>query len=513
MRMRAVVTACLVVALVVGLGAANGVLARTSDTVTIAQGADISNGDPHRTGLTTDFNVLANIYETLVSRDPDLHIQPGLAVSWKVVGPTTWEFKLRQGVRFHDGEPFNARAVKFSIERGKDPRFRWARAFMLAPIRSVTVIDDDTVRFETTGPIPSALFLQLLAVSSFIVPPGYLGKNGDEALIRQPVGTGPYRFVRWVRDDHVELEANPTYWGGRPHIGHVIVRDIPNDATRLSELLAGSVDIINLIPPTLFSPIQSSSRTKLVQGASLSIFFIHFNLINISKDRPLADPRVRLALNYAVARRQLITTIMHGIGTPVATFCVALQFGCDTSIPVTSYDVSRAKTLLAQAGYSNGFDMTIATTSGSYPGDRDLTLAVSDQLNLIGVRAHPVIVEYGILQTQRVNRKVTWDAIFTRATSFYANAGELGFSNFSSNAEASLWSPADPEFEQLLTEAQQSSNDTQAKAFLRKAQLLFRDESPSIPLLTSPNVYGMSHDLQWTPRPDLLLTMASASWQ
>ena len=129
--MRLVGTLCLVGALVVGLSATNGALARTSDTVTVAQGTDISNGDPHRTGLTTDFNVLANIYDTLISRDSDLHLEPGLAVSWKAVGPTTWEFKLRPGVRFQDGEPFNAQAVKFSIERGRDPRFRWARALCL----------------------------------------------------------------------------------------------------------------------------------------------------------------------------------------------------------------------------------------------------------------------------------------------------------------------------------------------------------------------------------------------
>ncbi len=506
-----IVAGCLVASLAVGIGVFDRAFGASRDTVVIAQGTDITTGDPQRTGLTPDLNVLSNIYETLINRDAQLHLHPGLARSWRMIDPTTWEFTLRPGVRFHDGEPFTAQAVKFSIERGLDPRLRWPRARLFAPIRAVTVVNATTVRIETKSPMPPALFLQLIAVNSWIVPPGYLATNGDDALIRHPVGTGPYKFVEWVQDDHVTLAANTDYWGGAPKIAHVIVRAIPNEASRLAELLAGSVDLINLIPPDEFDVVQRDRNAKLVHAISLSMFFMDLNIVNLPAGRPLGDPRVRQALNYAVARKALLTTIMHNDGTPIVTFCTALQFGCDASVPAWSYDPGRAKALLAEAGYAGGFDMTIATTSGVYPGDRDLALAIAAQLNEVGVRARAVIVEYGILLQQVANKKLAYDSTLTRHTSFYGDAGEIA-ATYTSQAGYTSWSPADPRFEQLLADAAQSADGAKAKALLRQAQLLFREEMPTVPLFTAPNAYGMNRALTWTPRPDLLLLMRDASW-
>ncbi len=500
-------------ALVAGLGATTGMAAAARDTVVIAQGTDITNGDPHRTTSTYGANVLANIYETLLSRDANLHLVPGLAVSWKQVNPTTWEFALRPGVRFQDGEPFTAQAVKFSIERGLSPAEHWSRALWYPPISSVIAVDPGTVRIVTPRPIDPTTFLQRLAVTAWIVPPAYLAKNGDDALVQHPIGTGPYKLVQWVRDDHVELTANADYWGGRPKITHVIIRVIPNDSARLAELLAGSVDVINLIPPDLFEPIQHSPRLKLVQGTSLSMFFLHFNLVNIPADRPLADKRVRVALNYAVARKALLTGIMHDAGTSIATFCTTLQFACDSPIAQWSYDPERAKALLAEAGYPNGFDMTMATSSGAYPGDRDLTVALADQLSRVAVRARPMIVDYGVLVQQLVTKKLTTDAALFRHTSFWGDAGEIGEANFTTQGGVASWSPADPEYERLLDEADQAADPAKIKALLHQAQMLFKADAPAIPLFTAPNANGMNRDLEWTPRADLLLIMHDASWK
>jgi len=510
---RSLAIGCVVGVLVGSAGVAGGMAAAARTAVVIAQGADITGGDPYKTTSTYDFNVISNIYETLITRDAGLHLKPGLAVSWRALDPTTWEFKLRPGVRFQDGEPLTAQVVKFSIDRALDPRLHWSRALWYPPISAVSVVDPATVRIVTKVPMSATNFLQRMAVNSWIVPPGYLAKNGDDALVQRPIGTGPYKLAQWVRDDHVELVANPDYWGGRPKIDDIIFRAIPNDSSRLAELLAGSVDMINLIPPSLFPPVQRAPRAKLVQGASLSLFFVHFNLVNIPQGRPLADKRVRQALNYAVARRALLTGVMHDAGAPIATFCTALQFGCDMSVPGWPYDPDRAKALLAAAGYPNGFDMTIATSSGTYPGDRDITVSVADQLSRVGVRARPMVVEYGVLLQQLVAKKITADAALFRHTSFWAYGGELAESSFSSQGGVASWTPADPEYERALDSAERSTDDAAAKGFLRQAQLLFRDDAPAISLFTAPNAYGMSRDLDWTPRPDLLLLMADASWK
>ncbi|MBI4278683.1 MAG: hypothetical protein HY660_09525 [Armatimonadetes bacterium] len=479
--------------------------AQAPDVLVVGRGFEVLSLDPHKGG--SDLN----IFDTLVARDADWQHNPGLALSWQTLDPTTWELKLRRGVRFHNGEPFNAHVVKFSFERGLDPKTKWARAGLLRLIKAITIVDEYTVRFATQRPWPQ--FVPTMAMFGWVVPPRYLEKNGDDALLRRPVGTGPYRFVRWVKDDRLELEANDDYWGGRPKIRRVVVRTIPNNATRLAELLSGSVHLIELIPPELYGPIQRSPRTRLVQARSAGVLMILLNLNNIAPNRPLADRRVRLALNHAVDRRALIASIMHNVGAPVATFCTEVMRGCDMSIAPFPYDVERARTLLREAGYPDGFDMTISTTSGTYPGDRDLTLAVADQLSAVGVRARPVVTEFGVFLRALVERKLPSDAAFARYTDFLGYAGDIGFRAYHPQGYGSQWFPGNREFQQLLETAEVIFDEARLRDLLRRAQLLFRQEAPGMPLITAPYVYGLHRNLEWRPRPDLTLPLGTAYWR
>ncbi|MBI4279993.1 MAG: hypothetical protein HY660_16195 [Armatimonadetes bacterium] len=511
--MRTIATLCVAVILVIGAGASTVYRAQAQgpDVLVVAQGVDMQTGDPHKTTLTHATNVFANIYDTLVWRDASLTLKPGLALSWQAVDATTWEFKLRRGVRFHNGEPFNAQAVKFSFDRMLDPKTRWPGAGSIRLIKSTAVVDDVTVRFTTERPWP--LLPRFLAYYGRIVPPGYLARSGEEALARRPVGTGPYRFVRWVKDDRVELEANPNFWGEKPKISRVIVRAIPAESSRLAELLSGSVHLINIVPPELFRPIEQSPRTKRVDGRSLSVFFVIFNLVNIPRDRPLADRRVRQALNYAVDPRPIVTSIMHNVGTPVATFCTEVMFGCDTSVSRIPYDPERARALLREAGYPDGFDFTISTTSGAYPGDRDIALAVADQLTRVGVRARVNVTEYGVQLRTVQDRKLAEDGWFTRFTDFFGLAYIIPNRAFYSRGEWSLWRPGHRGFDQVMENAVVAADEARIRDLSRQLQMLYKEEAPGITLFTAPNVYGMHRDLEWTPRPDLLLTVADASWR
>ncbi len=507
---RKVVALCAGVAVVLTVGAGAVTQAQTPRTLVVAQSADIDTLDPARsTGLAT-VAVLANVYDTLVRRDAALHLKPGLALSWRAVDPTTWEFKLRKGVKFHDGEPFDAEAVKFSFDRMLDPQTHWAGAGALRLIKAVTVVDNDTVRITTSQPWP--LLPRFLGYYGMIVPPGYLKQNGADALVRHAVGTGAYRFVSWAKDDRVELEANPDYWGGRPRISHVTFRVIPTDAPRVAELLAGSVQLAPLLPPELFTPLQTSPRTKLVVGKSLSVFFVIYNLVNIAKDKPLADPRVRQALNYAINRQAILTSVMHNVGTPVATFCSEVMDACDPSIPPFPYDPNKARALLREAGYPNGFDFTISGTNGTYPGDRDIVLAVAAQLNQIGVRTKVNVSEVGVQLKAVMDRKLPEDGWFTRFTDFFGISSIIPLRAFYSPGEWSQWRPGNGPFDQLVQEAQAAPSEAQLRDISRRLQLLYKDQAPAITLFTAPNANGMSRDLQWTPRPDLELTVGDASW-
>lgn len=497
-------------ALVLTAGLGVTTQAQTPRTLVVAQGVDIVTGDPAKSTALGTIAVLANIYDTLIHRDAGLRLRPGLALSWRAVDPTTWEFKLRRGVKFHNGEPFDAQAVKFSFDRMLDPATNWPGAGSLRLIKSVAVVDDDTVRFTTSQPWP--VLPRFLGYYGMIVPPGYLKQNGPDALIRRPVGTGPYRFVNWIRDDRVELEANPAFWGGRPKIDRVVVRVIPTDAARVAELLAGSVQLAPLLPPELFSAVRTSSKLTLSVGQSLSVFFVIYNLVNVPKDMPLADPRVRQALNYAIDRQAILNSVMRNVGAPVSTFCTEVMEGCDLSIPPFSYDPDKARALLREAGYPNGFDFSISGTSGSYPGDRDIVLAVADQLNRVGVRTKVDVTEIGVQLKAVLARELPQAGWFTRFTDFFGLSTIIPLRAFYSPGEWSQWRPGHAPFNQLVEAAQAVTDEARLRDISKRLQVMYKEQAPAITLFGAPNANGMSRDLEYTPRPDLQLYLFDASW-
>jgi peptide/nickel transport system substrate-binding protein len=237
-----------------------------------------------------------------------------------------------------------------------------------------------------------------------------------------------------------------------------------------------------------------------------------FNTVNLPRDHPLVDKRVRQALNYAIDRKTLIDAVMRGVGSPFGTFCVEFSFGCDASIQPFTYDPERARTLLREAGYAGGFDLTLSTSNGGYPGDMDLTLAVADQLSRVGVRPRVVVGELSTLLTQARERKLPYNAWFNRITDAIGYAGRAAVTLFhSSRGAVAMWVPGDKDFEDLLDTAEVTLDEAKAKDLYRRAQLLFKDEAPAIVLITAPNAYGMSRKLNWQPRPDLWLTMFDAS--
>ncbi len=484
--------------------------AQAPDTLVVAQGSDIVTGDPAKSTALATVAVLCNMYDTLIRRDADLKLHPGLALSWRAVEPTTWEFKLRSGVKFHNGEPFNAAAVKFSFDRMLDPETHWPGAGDLRLIKAMAVVDPDTIRIHTSQPWPE--LPRFLGYYGMIVPPEYLKQHGPDALVRHPVGTGPYRFVEWIKDDHVTLEANATYWAGMPRIRRVVIRVVPTDAARIAGLLAGSVELANLLPPDLFSAVKTSPKTKLVVGKSLSVFFVIYNLVNIPKDKPLADPRVRQALNYAINREAILSSVMHDVGTPVATFCTEVMQGYDPSIPPFTYDPATARALLREAGYPQGFDFSISGTSGSYPGDRDIVLAVAEQLNQVGVRTKIHITEIGVQLKAVLARKLPEDGWFTRFTDFFGMSTIIPLRAFYSPGEWSQWRPGYAPFNQLIEEAQAAPDEAKLRAISRQLQLMYKEQAPAITLFSAPNANGMSRALEYTPRPDLGLAMDAASW-
>jgi peptide/nickel transport system substrate-binding protein len=366
------------------------------DTLVIDTTAEAESLDPALVAQVSGFSIMGSIFDGLVERDYTGALVPVLAESWSLPDPTTIEFKLRQGVTFHDGEPFNATAVKYSVERLLDPGLNsplvggWPKAF-----QSVEVVDDDTVRFHLSQ--PDATIFDALALSLWIVPPAYYSQHPEDFLAANPVGSGPFRFVESVRDDHTTLARNPNYWGtgtykGTPLVSSVVFRPVPDAGTRVADLLNGTADLVLDVSPDDLDTLRAHAGDgfQVVTGNAAKLQFIEF--MPKSAGDPLADRRVRQALNYAVDVDAIVANLLKGLGHRQASPIMEGALGYDPGLAPYDYNPDLARQLLADAGYPDGFSATMDLSSSDNPAK---ALAVIGQLQQVGVTVQPRTLELG----------------------------------------------------------------------------------------------------------------------
>ncbi|MBI4253523.1 MAG: hypothetical protein HY616_00480, partial [Candidatus Rokubacteria bacterium] len=284
---------------------------------------------------------LEHIYDRLLDRDArTLKPKPMLATAWRVVNDTTWEFTLRPGVRFHNGEPFNAQSVKATIDYIKDPASKSHYAAYWRKVKEVQIVNDSTVRLVTDGPWPSLIDRASLT-DALMLPPKALKELGPEKLNQKPIGTGPFRFVEWKRDERLVLERNPDYWQGPADASRVTFRFIPEFSARMAALLSGEIDIMKDVPPHALEPVERSGRAKIRSAVSSRINYLA--LVNL-KPGPMQDLRVRRAMNHAVNVDELIALVLKGRATRI---CGPLSPANVDFAPVECYqhDPARAQAL------------------------------------------------------------------------------------------------------------------------------------------------------------------------
>jgi peptide/nickel transport system substrate-binding protein len=488
----------LVVALVTVVLAAvpSGALAAPEGQIVIAQGGDPSTLDPHMHAENFTFAVVHNVFDHLVRRfvkDGQLAHEPGLATSWTAVNPTTWEFKLRPGVKFHNGEDFNAEAVKFSIERVLNPeqKARWRWAF--ADIERVEVVDPLSVRIVTKVPFPT--LITNLAFCMPIVPPRYVREKGDTHVATNPVGTGPFKFVRWRKDDALVLEANEGYWRGAPRIKTLVFRPIPDESTRVAALSAGEVDIARGVPPSLVKQIADNPRTRIARVPSaLNIHVI----LDTLKEGPLRDRRVRQAINYGVDKQGIIKSILEGNGGAVGGPLTPVMFGFAPDVKPYPYDPERAKRLLAEAGFAQGISLTFNSPNGRYLKDKEVNEAIAGQLARIGVRIQLAVHEWGTYVSKWPDGLVPMYMIGWAGT---WDADGIMFPLLRTGQRFSRWSH--PDFDALIDTARRTLDQGERVKLYRQATQLAHDEAPWLFLFHGMDIYGVSRAVaEWEPTSD-----------
>ncbi|MBI4656494.1 MAG: ABC transporter substrate-binding protein, partial [Elusimicrobia bacterium] len=305
--------------------------------------------DPQKEFSEKNHTINQQIFDGIVRFDPDGKIEPALAVSWERIDPYRMRFKLRQGVFFHNGEPFDAEAVRFSIERYLNPETGYPGLSFIGSISHAEVVDSNTVDIVTKH--PDAILLNRLAGLILIIPPKYIKEHGPENFAARPVGAGPFAFKEWVKGNRIELTANKNYWmKGFPKTDGLVFKFIPYEK-QVDALFAGEVDLITDLPGTQTLKVKTNPKFTVLKKPS---FYTMPFALNLSSG-PLSNVKVRKALNHAVNKENLIRYDLLGNGKPIATLSMPGETGHNPLLKPYEYNLNKARKLLAEAGYPKGF--------------------------------------------------------------------------------------------------------------------------------------------------------------
>jgi peptide/nickel transport system substrate-binding protein len=338
-------------------------------------------------------NAAWQLFDSLVWINEEGDLEPALAESWDISDDgTTYTFHLRQDVTFHNGEPFNADSVVFSWERGRREDMQWSDRWNRAI--SVERQDEYTVVMRTEDPDP--LFIGIMAQHWAIVPPGYIGEMGEDGFNDHPIGTGPFQFVEWLREDRIIFDANPNYWRpGLPLLERIIFRPIPESSTRVAAIRTGEIDIVNRLNDEQANSLMGVANVEVLRYPVDRVFYIAFNNLTTGVGQPTEDARVRQAMNYAVDREAIIDALFGGFATLSTGFLTPGNLGYDHGLDAYPYDPDRARELLAEAGYANGFDMGFACPAGAYTNFEEVCEAIQGFLSEVGINADLELMESG----------------------------------------------------------------------------------------------------------------------
>jgi peptide/nickel transport system substrate-binding protein len=422
--------------------------------------------------------------DTLMGRENGGKLVPALATKWEALNDTTWRFTLRDGVKFHDGKPFSAEDVKFTLDRALDPKTVYGTASRISQIASVKVVDPLTVEITTKAAAPTIL----VGLSEIVIEPKhYYEQAGSEAVARRPIGTGPFVFQRWVPADRYELTANPNYWGGKPRIDRVVFRQIPESATRVSSLLAGETHIVEEIPIDLVERVKSSRNAEVHSVETSGSLVVTFD----TRKPPFSDPRLRLAVDLAIDKNLINQQILGSTGSVLdGQLLTKSTFGHNPNLKARAYDPARAKQLLAEAGFPNGFATTLSTRSARYVSDVEIANAVIGMLDKIGIKVSMNLVEGGVWT--RMAQAADMGPM--HMVGWYS-LGDADFNTvwFTEGGKRSFWK--NDEYERLFLAARSTVDEAaRLKAYHRMMEIM-HEENPSSFLFGLPSVYGKSRRL------------------
>lgn len=499
---------CLTALLTIGVFVGSAHAQSDNRTAVVALTGDASFLDPHKEINTLSVIVANHFFDALIDRDPaTMEPVPALAESWDIIDPTTYVFHLREGVLFHDGVELTASDVKFSFDRILNPEFSNRVVTYATAIDSVEIIDDYTVQLNLNSPY--APMLNRMA-SFYIVPQHYVEDVGDEEFNRNPMGSGPYRFVEWERDDHISLVSNEDYWGGAPDVKSVLFRSIPEASTRIAALLSGEVHLADTVSADNAPVIERSNCCDIAVVDSNTVYYLTIN----SSNEPFDDVRVRQALSHAIDWDSILG-LFDGYASRVAFPSLPTVFGHAKIAEhlegrTLDYDPERARELLAEAGHADGFNVNIMVPSGRYPSGEDVVQVVASQLEEVGLTTTIEVLEWGVFYGELYTAGLQRDLAMGGTANPLFDPDHIMATNFDPKRSSFYYNHED--LTDLIDQGiAETDPDARIEIYKQVMEHLV-EQAPYIWGYQVQRIYGLSNDLVWNPRVDGRIFLDEAHW-
>jgi len=498
----------------------------TAQEIRIGLGAMARSMDPHFTNSGPDVANMLHVFDKLILQDEKQALMPGLATSWTAINPTTWEVKLREGVTFHDGTPFTAEDVAYTVKRAVDvPKSSSPFALYVKTIKEVVVKGPHLIHLTTAEPAP----LLPWDISTFGIISKKHGENAateDYNSGKAAIGTGPYKLVSYSPNERIVFQRNEAYWGGKPVWEKVTFSLIANQASRTAALLAGDVDAIDTVATQDIERLKSTTGIGVWRAPSNRVIYLILDSERAVAEHvrdadgkpmtvnPLKDSRVRQALSQSISREALVERIMEGEGIPTGQLVPPGFFGHDPSIKTPAQNFDAAKKLLADAGYPKGFQLTLHGSNGRYLNDAKLTQAIGQMFVRIGVAT----------TVETLPRQI----YATRGNEFGFSVGLFGWGTDTGEAASPLKSLihtrdaktgagasnrgrySNPKIDAVIDEALRTLDDKKREALLQEATRLSVEDAAIIPMYFQVNTWATRGNLTWVPRSDEFTLALSA---
>jgi peptide/nickel transport system substrate-binding protein len=479
--------------------------ARTRE-IRVGMSQDVLTLDPtnHRNLFTE--RVLRNIYDGLLTRDAGMRVQPEIAESFRQIDPLTYEFRIRNGIKFHSGAELTAADVVYTFDRvSKDGGMAGQtspRKSLLGPLKETVAIDANTVRMVLSEPWP---ILPAMIPFQNVVNRRHIERVGQEGFQTQPDGAGPFKLAEWRRGEAVILERFAEYYGGAPdippagpaRIDRAVFRVIPENASRIAALLTGEVDVITELPPSQLAQVAASTTARMAKVRGTRTFFIAMNLAK----PPFNDVRVRRALNHAVDKALIINRVMNGSATPLRGVMSPDSWTFNADLPEYAYDLQLARRLLAEAGVAQGTEMVIDAIGAQ----REEAEAVASLMSRTGLRVRVQVWEGAVATPMWTNaeRRRERDMYFFSWGNASLDPSDIMVPTLRTGARGNAAGYSNPEVDRLLDAAETETDQSKRREMYLRAQRIVTDDAPWVFLYLPEDIYGVSRRIDgWQPQPD-----------